>query len=417
MNSNTLLDILACPLCKVRLHRLATALACPVCRETYPVMDGIPILLTDRRPQEMKRKSDLIVRKDYDPWFHRTILRSLLDNQVALEVGSGNMDLSIPNIIRMDVILTPHVDLVADVHALPFLPESLDFIFSLAVMEHIRNPFQASQSMYSAMKDGGYIYHECNFVFAYHGYPCHFFNATAEGMGSIFSGFEIKRQGVAPYQMPSFALQNVLSTYIHHLRHPEHGQDLRFIRQLKEILDQDLQSFDAYFTEQAALNLAAGTYLVGQKKISSHPALIPPVLLDAWQGNPNLQERFPKVDQVTDPDNILIWAKQEGRSRFPEIENFLSGLIPFEKGTPFNRESAATSFHSKKYYFSLEADIGSPDNKPIHPPFDPQRGHNFFLRGGAWGRPIKKGWMILKKEGFRVFLGKIFQSWSRRLLS
>ena len=301
MGSSALLDILACPLCKVRLHRLAAALACPVCRETYPVMDGIPILLTDRRPQEMKRQSELIVRNNYDPWFHRTILRSLLDNQVALEVGSGNMDLSIPNIIRMDVILTPHVDLVADVHALPFLPESLDFIFSLAVMEHIRNPFQASQSMYSVLKDGGYIYHECNFVFAYHGYPYHFFNATAEGMESVFSGFEIKRQGVAPYQMPSFALQNVLSTYIHHLRHPEHGQDLRFIRQLKEILDQDLQSFDAYFTEQAALNLAAGTYLVGQKKLSSHPALIPPVLLDAWQGNPNLQERFPQVDQVMRP--------------------------------------------------------------------------------------------------------------------
>jgi uncharacterized protein YbaR (Trm112 family)/SAM-dependent methyltransferase len=417
MNSSTLLDIMACPLCKVRLYRLATALACPVCRETYPVMDGIPIMLPDRRLPKMKRQSDLIVRNDYDPWFPQTILRSLFNNQVALEVGSGNMGVSIPNIIRMDIILTPHVDLVADVHALPFLPESLDFIFSLAVMEHIRNPFQASQSMYSALKDGGYIYHECNFVFAYHGYPYHFFNATAEGMESVFSEFEIKRQGVAPYQMPSFAVQNVLSAYIHHIRHPENGPAIRFIQQLEEILDQDLQSLDAYFTQQAALNLAAGTYLVGQKKLSSHPALIPPVLRDVWQRNPDLQERFPIVDQVMDPENIMIWAKREGRSQFPEIENFLSGLTPFDKGTPFDRKSAVTSFHSKKYYFSLEADIGSPYNELINPPFNPKKDRNSLLRGGGWGRPVKKGWTILKKEGFRVFLGKVLQSWSRRLLS
>jgi SAM-dependent methyltransferase len=78
----------------------------------------------------------------------------------------------------MDVAWSPYVDLVADAHALPFLPGSLDYIFSLAVVEHLRNPFLAAQSMVMALKDGGFIYHECNFVFAYHGYPHHYFKGA-----------------------------------------------------------------------------------------------------------------------------------------------------------------------------------------------------------------------------------------------
>jgi uncharacterized protein YbaR (Trm112 family) len=43
-----LLDILVCPICKgpVRYIKRADELVCPVDRLAYPVVDGIPVMLT-----------------------------------------------------------------------------------------------------------------------------------------------------------------------------------------------------------------------------------------------------------------------------------------------------------------------------------------------------------------------------------
>ena len=47
--SQDLLDILACPKCKGKIHLNQTGdgLTCEVCRLRYPVKDDIPIMLID----------------------------------------------------------------------------------------------------------------------------------------------------------------------------------------------------------------------------------------------------------------------------------------------------------------------------------------------------------------------------------
>ena len=42
-----------------------------------------------------------------------------------------------------------------DAHMMPFLPGTFDFVFSLAVIEHLRQPFVAAQEMYDALRNGG----------------------------------------------------------------------------------------------------------------------------------------------------------------------------------------------------------------------------------------------------------------------
>ena len=46
----TLLEILACPLCKVsvRLHPDQSGLICAQCRRIYPIEDGIPVMLVEK---------------------------------------------------------------------------------------------------------------------------------------------------------------------------------------------------------------------------------------------------------------------------------------------------------------------------------------------------------------------------------
>jgi uncharacterized protein YbaR (Trm112 family)/SAM-dependent methyltransferase len=327
----SLIDILACPNCKIHVIQQVDSLKCEKCGISFPIINSVPVMFPDGSVPVIQHEADLQIHRSYNPWVHRIILQSLLDNQIVVEIGAGNIAFDDPCIIRMDVTLSPYVDLVADAHYMPFLPESLDFVFSLAVFEHLRNPFQAAQSIYEVLKDGGYIYNECNFVFAYHGYPYHYFNASLQGMEQIFSDFVALRKGVATYQMPSFALNMILGTYLNYSHANEylHGQRLTLL--IRKILELNLMDYDIYFSENEALYVAAGTYFSGIKKKTRDSTLMPMVIQRVWKDHSEINSRFHDINQIGYLENILIWANREGRKNFPEISEYLDNIIPFNK--------------------------------------------------------------------------------------
>ena len=331
MKTMNLYDILACPKCKTRIYRQNDILVCNICGQKYPIVDGIPVIFPDGRVPEIQHEADLPICSSYNPWIHRVILQSLLDNQIVVNIGSGNMALDDPCVIRMDVTLSPYVDLVADAHALPFLPESIDYIFSLAVYEHLYNPFLAAQSMYEVLKDGGYVYHECNFVFAYHGYPHHYFNATLQGLEQVFSNYVSLRKGVATYQMPSFALDMVLRSYLKYSHAKEYPHGKHLVELIQKIIALDLMQFDIYFSEAEALNVAAGTYFAGMKQTTPNSTLIPTIIRECWEADSGLGEQLANVNDLTTTNNIMTWAFQKGRVQYPEIDKYLRNLEPFNK--------------------------------------------------------------------------------------
>ena len=340
-----------------------TLLLCNTCGQNYPIINGVPVIFPDGRVPEIQHEADLPTRSTYDPWVYRIILQSLLDNQVVLDIGSGNMTLDDPCIIRMDVMLSPYVDIVADAHALPFLPESIDYIFSLAVYEHLANPFLAAQSMYEVLKDGGYIYHECNFVYAYHGYPHHYFNASLQGLEQIFSKYVPLRKGVATYQMPSFALDMVLRSYLRHSHAKDYQHGKPITELLQSIINIDLTQYDIYFSEDEALNVAAGTYFSGMKQTNPNSTIIPPLIYESWKGDSNLREKFINIYDLTTTKNIMAWALREGRTQNAEIDQYLRNLHPFCK-------HGETATWDREYIHSLplvEAKFGAIGFSPDEP--------------------------------------------------
>jgi uncharacterized protein YbaR (Trm112 family)/SAM-dependent methyltransferase len=330
--------ILACPNCKVHVTRHNQMLICSECRQQYPIVDGIPVLLPDGSIPSTEYQQQLDVRPNYDPWLHRVVLQSLPASAIILDMGAGNLTLSLPNVIRMDVTLTPYVDVVGDAHALPFLPGTCDFIFSLAVIEHLRQPFIAAQQMYAALRPGGYVYGECNFVFAYHGYPHHYFNASQQGIEQIFAAFAKLRSGVAPYQMPSFAIRMLLQTYLTQL--PENADELdwpepaefKAYRDLMlNLLAQPLGSYDMLFDEAAALRVAAGVYFFGYKAGAGESEVLPAVVQEVWRQDTALRQRFPDMFDIGHAENLLRWAQHEGRTTSPAIDEYFAAQEAFDK--------------------------------------------------------------------------------------
>src|SRR5438045_2718698 len=107
-------DILACPVCKSPLNHQESTLICTQCERVYPIVNNVPVLFPDGRVPTIVHEGTLIVRQQYDPWIHRVALQSLLPSSIILDLGAGSMALNLPNVIRMDVTLTPYVDVVAD---------------------------------------------------------------------------------------------------------------------------------------------------------------------------------------------------------------------------------------------------------------------------------------------------------------
>lgn len=337
----SLYDILACPVCKVALAREGQTLTCARCQRAYPIVNNVPVLFPDTRVPAIQHEGELSIRTGYNPWLERIVMQSLPKSGIVLDLGAGNMACNLPHVIRMDVTLTPYVDVVGDAHALPFLPGTFDFIFSLAVIEHLRQPFVAAEEMRRALRNGGYIYGECNFIYAYHGYPHHYFGMTQQGIEEVFQQFTRLRSGVATYQMPSFALRNVLGSYRHALGSAGEPDVSDLHALLQNVLDQPLGLYDSRFSEEEALRNAAGVFFFGVKSEAGTSDVIPPAIQAAYQHSPELRERFPDWRNLGTADNLMLWAKREGRQSSPEIAASLDALAYFQKGDTPGADLAA----------------------------------------------------------------------------
>jgi uncharacterized protein YbaR (Trm112 family) len=341
-----LYDLLACPTCKVSLARIEDRLTCAACGGTYPIIDGVPILFPDGRIPEYQHQHELHVRTGYNPWIERVVMQSLPAGAIVLDLGAGNRSFNLPHVIRMDVTRTPFVDVVGDAHAMPFVPGTFDFIFSLAVIEHLRQPFLAAEEMSESLRPGGYVYGECNFIFPYHGFPHHYFNASQQGLEQVFAPFTRLRSGVAPYQMPSFAVRNVLTTYreaLERLAGPFTG-DLRAL--LDSVCRQPLGACDQFFSEAEALRLAAGVFFFGVRAPDGVSEVIPEPVQEAWHGSAALRRIFPNLLDLGHAQNIMHWAKSTGRTEHPAIERWFSEATPFRKSANVD-DVDWTSFQSE----------------------------------------------------------------------
>jgi uncharacterized protein YbaR (Trm112 family) len=325
-----LFDLLACPVCKTPVARLNGQLACTSCRRRYPILDGVPVLFADGRIPEYQHQQDLQVRRGYLPWIERLVVQSLPPGAIMLDLGAGNRAVNLPQVIRMDVTRTPFVDVVGDAQALPFLPGAFDFIFSLAVMEHLPQPFAAAREMAAALRPGGYVYGECNFVFPYHGFPHHYFNATQQGLEEVFAPFRKLRSGVAPYQMPSFAVRALLGEYRRALERlaPDRTASLRDL--LEQVCSQPLQTVDGWFPEGEAVRLAAGVFFFGVKTTSGPSEVVPAAVQEAWRQSPDLQQAFPDPLDLGHAPNLLLWARS-GREHDPAIRRWFEEARMFRK--------------------------------------------------------------------------------------
>lgn len=290
MISDRIRSLLVCPACRAALINTAASLTCPGCGRNYPVRDGVPVLIAPdssfsraAEPAPVSSRDSLPgwIRRvagpclDYNPtlviWLDDSLFRHLnqcTSEMQILNLGSGHglFDQYLEphlNFINLDISLTSkNLDVVADAHSLPFADESLDAVYSNAVLEHVQRPWRVAEEIHRVLRPGGKIFINVPFLNIIH--DTHdYFRFTDKALRILFSGFEERASGVSAG--PSSFIGPFLIEYV-----------LCFIpgRHLKVLLRRPLswlawpiKYLDLLIRSSADLRLTADAfYYVGVKK-------------------------------------------------------------------------------------------------------------------------------------------------------
>jgi hypothetical protein len=113
-------------------------------------------------------------------------LAATSESELILECGGGDRRRARRNHLNFEYLKYELADLYGDIHAIPFKDDTFGLVFSQAVFEHVRNPFEAAEELIRVTRPGGIIITEVAFLQPLHAVPYHFFNMTTWGVEELF---------------------------------------------------------------------------------------------------------------------------------------------------------------------------------------------------------------------------------------
>lgn len=133
---------------------------------------------------------------------------------LVLDCGAGRRDIYYPNVVNFEIVDYDTTDVLGVGEHLPFLDSSFDAVLSIAVLEHVRDPFKCAQEICRVLRPGGELYCSVPFLQPLHGYPHHYFNATPQGLRRLFEDrLTVTAVDVLDSTHPIWALKWILESW------------------------------------------------------------------------------------------------------------------------------------------------------------------------------------------------------------
>ena len=188
---------------------------------------------------------------------------------LILDCGAGLRADYYPNVVNLEIVPYVSTDVVSVGEVLPFKSGSFDAVFSLNVLEHVRDPFMCAQEICRVLKPGGKLYCVMPFLQPLHAYPNHFFNASHQGLRRLFEEFlHVDRQVVPLSGTPIWTLTWILNRWIQGLPETER-EEFAKLTVSELLLEPPLLLSKSWVTnlpEEVRFELASTTALFGTRK-------------------------------------------------------------------------------------------------------------------------------------------------------
>jgi SAM-dependent methyltransferase len=233
-------DYLRCPYCLTALRDCASELTCPRCERRYP-RRGRAVDFLDAATREAFGivATDNVSDHPFDANALAIIDAATVSGGMVLDCGSGTKSEDFPNVVQMDIVNYPFVDVLAVNQRLPFEEGAFDAVFSLDVLEHVDDPFACAAELARVLRPGGVLYVDMPFLQAEHGHPHHYFNATRMGLQRLFRDLlEVEAHHVPMSGHPFIALHDLIALYDQHWRSEPARARYRALT-IEEILSRD----------------------------------------------------------------------------------------------------------------------------------------------------------------------------------
>ncbi len=254
--------------CHGTLSRYGSTLSCARCGATYGATDrGFDFLSPELRSLASVVDTDNVSLLGYDDSV-KELVDDLRDGLV-LDDGSGLKDWYLGHVVYFEIVDYPTTDVLGVGESLPFGDDSFDAVISIAVLEHVRDPFRCAAEIVRVLKPGGRVYAAVPFLQPYHGYPSHYYNMTLQGLENLFAdGCTIEQSGTPRYGLPILTLSWFLGRYVEGLP-PAVAEEFRQKR-VADLLGDGYRFLDDEFVRaldtDANHDLASVNYLIATKR-------------------------------------------------------------------------------------------------------------------------------------------------------
>lgn len=141
-------------------------------------------------------------------------------DKLYADIGAGLRPVVWPNCLCVEVYPALTADILIDADCkLPFRDASLDGIGCFTVLEHVNQPWRMAEEFARVLKRGAKIFIDWPFLQPVHGYPSHYYNATREGLRSLFAGnFEVMELYTGKWQGPDYTVNWILNALVNSVK-------------------------------------------------------------------------------------------------------------------------------------------------------------------------------------------------------
>jgi SAM-dependent methyltransferase len=121
------------------------------------------------------------------------IFKEIKNAGVVLDVGSSfgpyKSRLRHSKWVTLDIQKGPGVQIIADIHNMPFENMSFDTVLATEILEHCINPQKAIEEMYRLLKKNGILVLSTRFIYFYHPRPKDYYRFTKDSLKYLLRKF------------------------------------------------------------------------------------------------------------------------------------------------------------------------------------------------------------------------------------
>jgi hypothetical protein len=146
---------------------------------------------------------------------------------LILDCGAGKRNHYYDSVVNYDIVDYDSTDVIGVGERLPFKDGVFDAVISIAVLEHVRDPFTCAAEIVRVLKPGGELICSVPFLQPLHGFPHHYYNMTSQGLQALFERSLIVDSLTVPEAgLPIWSLAWIVSSWADGLEEPVRSEFL-----------------------------------------------------------------------------------------------------------------------------------------------------------------------------------------------